>query len=298
MCLFPVRAELQDFGRPKLDPEGSIQLPCGKCYECISKRACDWALRARHEMSEHNENCFLTLTYDEENLPSYLIVKTEFQKFIKKLRKKLKFKIRYMVSHEYGGQSGRPHHHCIIFGYSPSNQKFLMDAPSGNPLYTSEEINHLWGKGYHSIGDANEKTAYYIASYSLKSSKHNITNPTTGEIVQVTDTMDSSKRPAIGANYFNKHYQQLLDTQTPLPRYYVKLLERNHPELYEQYQNTTSLPHPPKTAQSKLAKYIITEQKQIDSSSKFRHNNTKTLYHEILKTDRNNYVAYNKGKTL
>lgn len=296
MCLFPVRAELQEFGRPKLDPEGSTILPCGKCFECISKRAIDWALRASHEISCHNENCFLTLTYDDENLPSFLIVKSEFQKFIKKLRKLTKSKLRYMVSHEYGGRTGRPHHHAIIFGYNPSSQEYLQKAPSGEPLFTSPELDKLWTNGFHSIGQANEKTAYYIASYSLKSSKHNVTNPATGEILQVTDSMDSSKRPAIGKTYFEKNYQQLIDTKTALPRYYIKLLEKNHPHLYQQYQDQTNQYSEPKTSQQKLAKYIITNQKVTDT--KYRQSpkglNEIKQYTAHLQENRDNYVSHLK----
>ena len=188
MCLFPVRASftyeackktgmpLREAGRPRLDPEGELRLPCGKCNECVSKRAIEWATRARHEISEHNENSFITLTYSPENLNSNFIIKSDFQKFMKKLRKKLKRKIRYMVSYEYGSINYRPHMHALIFGYSPNNQEFLKKTPSGHNLFTSREIESLWSKGFHSIGEANEKTAYYIASYALKGRERDITH--------------------------------------------------------------------------------------------------------------------------
>jgi len=301
MCLFPVRAEKQEFGRPKLDPEGSIQLPCGKCYECISKRAVDWATRCRHEISLHNENCFLTLTYDDENLPSFLIVKKEFQKFIKKLRKKTKSKLRYIVSHEYGGKTGRPHHHAIIFGYNPDNQIYNREAPSGEPLFVSKDIDKLWTHGYHSIGTANEKTAYYIASYSLKSSKHHITNPTNGEIITVQDSMDASKRPAIGALFFRKNYQQLLDTKAQLPRYYKKLLERHHPDLHEEYENESLLRNnKPRSDHELLAAYTITNQQKNEGDSQYRKSpqskNEQLLYKAQLVHNRDKYVSKIKGK--
>ena len=301
MCLFPVRAEKQEFGRPKLDPEGQIQLPCGKCFECISKRAVDWATRARHEISSHNENCFLTLTYDEENLPSFLIVKAEFQKFIKRLRKKTKTKLRYMVSHEYGGRTGRPHHHAIVFGYSPNNQYYYRDSPSGEPLFRSKELEKLWTHGYSSIGTANEKTAYYIASYSLKSSKHWVTNPTTGESTAVTDSMDASKRPAIGANFFLRNYQQILDTGKAIPRYYKKLLERHHPDLLAEYENEQILQNNnPRSDHELLAKYVITDQQKSLNETGYRQSTTGKneikLYKDHLVHNRDRYVSKTKGK--
>ena len=50
-------------------------------------------------------------------------VKKEFQKFMKKLRKKYpQKKIKYMVSYEYGEKLYRPHIHAIIYGHNFKNQ--------------------------------------------------------------------------------------------------------------------------------------------------------------------------------
>lgn len=207
-------------------------LPCGKCYECKSKRAVDWATRCGHEISCHESSCFITLTYDEDNLPSFLIVKDEFQKFLKRLRKHIKKKVKYIVSHEYGSKTGRPHHHLIIFGWEPSGQEFLFNAPSGEPLFTSLELSKLWPYGFHSIGSANERTAYYIASYSLKAETHEVLDPVSGEMVTVSDCMDSSKRTAIGFEYFIQNMEQIVNTSSMLPRYYVKLMTDGLPKSY------------------------------------------------------------------
>lgn len=293
MCLFPVRATLQEFGRPKLDKEGSLQLPCGKCTECISKRACEWATRCRHEIACHDENCFITLTYDDENLPSFLIVKDKFQKFMKKLRKKTKKKLKYIVSHEYGSRTGRPHHHAIIFGWTPSNQEYIMDAPSGERLFSSQELSDLWRHGFHSIGDANEKTAYYIASYALKSCKRTVTDTDTGELVTVSDSMDVSKRPAIGLEFFHENVEQLLDSGETLPRYYQKLLEKHYPDLYERYENESLLRNTKaRGIHERLAKHVITEQKKQASSKGFRsapESQEAACYTQYLKEERDTY---------
>ncbi len=231
MCFFPIKVFLQPEGRPKLDPNGDSTIPCGKCDECLSKRAIDWATRCSHEISCHEENSFLTLTYDDDNLPSSFVIKDLFKNFIKRLRKEIKTDLRYIVSHEYGSQTQRPHHHMLAFGYNPSNQEYLRKAPSGEPLFTSDQLLKLWPHGYHSIGTANEKTAYYIASYSLKSAKHIVTHPDSGEPVEVTDSMDASKNPAVGFNYFIKNAEQLVYSGDPLPRYYLKLLQTAHERL-------------------------------------------------------------------
>lgn len=237
MCLFRTSYEPQEGGRPKPNAEGSLSLPCGKCTECVSKRSIEWATRCKHEISLHKENCFLTLTYDQDNLPSPFIVKHEFQKFLKRLRKHTKLPLRYIVSHEYGSQTNRPHHHAIIFGWNPPEQT-LLSMNKGNPLFCSKILEKLWTHGHSSIGTANEKTAYYIASYSLKGKKHQVTNPETGEIVTVKDSMDASKRPAIGYQFFLRNINQQINSDKPLPRYYKKILQK-HQELKE-LKNPTS----------------------------------------------------------
>lgn len=289
MCLFPVTAELQEFGKPKIDPEGSLKLPCGKCSECISKRAVEWATRCRHEISLHKENCFITLTYDDENLPSHTLVKEDFQKFMKRLRKHTKKKIRYIMSGEYGSKTYRPHFHSIIFGWSPSNQKLNRYAPSGEPLFTSPILEKLWPYGYHSIGTANEKTAFYIASYALKGKKHTLPDPITGELIQVSDYMQCSKRPAIGLDYFNKNKQQLIDSRENIPRYYQKKLKENHLDLFEQYENNTQNKITNRGSHQLLAKYVL-DKRKINSSSEFRpapENKEDIYYKRYLTTNRN-----------
>lgn len=266
MCLFPSRAQSQEFGKPKLNHEGDLVLPCGRCTECISKRAIEWATRAKHELSLHAENSFITLTYNDENLPSIHDIKPEFQKFIKRLRFNTKQNIRYMVSHEYGSQTFRPHHHAIIFGWNPNLQKLHKYSPkSGEPLFRSPELETLWTHGFSSIGSANERSAYYIASYSLKGKKHTLTDPKTGELITISDCMDASKRPAIGYNYFKKNIKQLIDSDQILPRYYLKRLLIENPTLHQQYENDRSLNLKTRSSQELLSKYIISQSNPLNS---------------------------------
>lgn len=301
MCLFPQPAELSELGRIKFTPEGNLRLPCGRCTECISKRAIEWSLRARHEISCHKENSFITLTYDQDNLPSINHIKIEFQKFLKRLRKHLKQKIRYMVSHEYGSKTFRPHHHVILFGYNPPNQKYLKTTKKGEKLFTSSDISKLWSLGFHSIGTANEKTAYYIASYSLKGKKHLLPDPNTGELIQISDSMDVSKRPAIGYTYFLENYKQLVQSNSILPRYYFKKLQEINPTLHEHYENERSLKFKSRSSNELYAKHVIDLQKLNSSISEFREPNTElaeesTHYTQSLKINRDDFHRITKEK--
>lgn len=269
MCLFPINAELQEFGRPKFTPEGALKLPCGKCTECRSARAVEWAIRAKHEIALHNENSFLTLTYNNESLPSNFIDKEPFQKFMKRLRKHAKSPLRYMVSHEYGSKTKRPHHHAIIFGWNPKGQYEPTKTKSGETIFRSHELEKLWNHGNSSVGTANERTAYYIASYALKGAKHEITLPD-GELQTVSDKFDCSRRPAIGLNYLIKNQLQLANSEIPLPRYYLKKLKDINPTLHEHYENHRMLKFKTRSHQEVYAKYILDQQKIITSLNEFR----------------------------
>lgn len=284
MCLFPTRAsqsiispsskQLEEganpltrlkFGTPKPNPDGDLLIPCGKCVECLTKRSSEWAIRCKHEISTHKENCFLTLTYDESQLPSILICKEYFQRFMKRLRKHTKKPIRYIVSHEYGSENKRPHHHAIIFGWSPKNQK-LLSLNKGNPLFRSDELEKLWTHGYSSIGEANEKTAYYIASYALKGKTHKITDPTTGEIITVKDSMNVSTKPAIGLNYLIANKETIATYSNFLPRYYKKKLETLDSNLLQTYENKTLQNQKITSGYEKLSRFIIKKQKNNSTS--------------------------------
>lgn len=314
MCLSPVRCTISpDGGRPKPDKEGLTIIACGKCPECIKLRSMDWAMRAQHEASLHTKHCFLTLTYSEENLPSHLILKTKLKTFLDSLRKRIKpQKISYLVSHEYGTKNYRPHHHMIIFGYNPPEQKFLKYAPKSKmPLFTSPEISKLWKHGWHSIGTATPASAYYIASYALKGKTHTFPDPN-GEIITVSDSMDCSKNPGIGYNYLLKNIKQLIASGIPLPRYYVKKMqeyekltlnktirllarENGDQKLKEMQFLNSHLTHyenqminhlKTRSTHEIYAKLIIDQQKISNSNSEFRSSQTDELLSVYLNKTR------------
>ena len=72
-CYRPLRAYKLTTGgvsfRKLDDNYGAIELPCGQCIGCRMQRAQDWTIRCMHEASLHQENCFITLTYERDKLP-------------------------------------------------------------------------------------------------------------------------------------------------------------------------------------------------------------------------------------
>lgn len=148
-----------------------ISLPCGRCIGCRLERSRQWAIRIVHEGSLHEEKCFLTLTYDQQHLPSDGSLRfSDFQKFMKRLRKRVHpVQVRFFHCGEYGEQLGRPHYHCILFGFSFSDQILFKrgSEPSLN-LYTSKVLSELWPLGFSTIGQVTFESAAYVARYVVK----------------------------------------------------------------------------------------------------------------------------------
>lgn len=109
MCAHPFVLTLKNGRR--------IICPCGKCMPCRIARTRDWSIRLMMEEKTSTDTCFITLTYDDEHLPENgSLVKSDLQKFWKRLRKDCNSKIRYYACGEYGDEKQRPHYHAIIFG--------------------------------------------------------------------------------------------------------------------------------------------------------------------------------------
>lgn len=122
------------------------------------------------ESYKHAKNAFVTLTYNDENLPKggHLVPK-DLQKFFKRLRyfssnprvhsndpqsdEGKNLPIRYFACGEYGDTSWRPHYHAAVFGLGPED---------------SELINEAWGLGFTFTGDLTRDSAQYVAGYVTK----------------------------------------------------------------------------------------------------------------------------------
>lgn len=142
-------------------------VPCRKCIECRMQYSKEWAVRCVLEASQYTDNCMITLTYNEDNLPKgKTLVLKDFQNFIKRLRKHIEpNKLRYFGCGEYGSKFDRPHYHILIFGYKPNDLKYFCTDNKKTKLYRSSTIEKLWTKGFSSIGEVNFDSALYTAIY-------------------------------------------------------------------------------------------------------------------------------------
>lgn len=220
---------------PCIDVKQTL-LPCGKCNGCKLERSRQWAVRCQHEASQYRENCFLTLTYDNDHLPSDgKLVKKHVQDFLKRLRWHLDEyagkKIRYYLVGEYGSKNKRPHYHAILFGYSPDDL-FDFGFSNGLPIFRSHFLERTWTHGMVFVGSVTFESCAYVARYILKKVE---TDPEYKEFSLM------SRRPGIGKQFYLRYQNDLYNydkcvvyrkgklVECRPPRYYDKLFEKDQP---------------------------------------------------------------------
>ena len=229
-------------------PDMPIQVPCGQCGGCRTRRAREWSLRMMHEASLHSSNLFLTLTYNNQNLPKDRSLNlTHFQLFITRLRKKYGNGIRFYHCGEYGPKTLRPHYHAIIFNLELPDL-LLYSNKNDQPLFTSEILDKIWSHGECKIGWVTISTARYVAGYIQKKitgeralrhySRETLDNET-GEVLaewQVKpEYATMSRRPGIGIGWFQKFQNDCYPSdfltskgaKFPVPRSYDRQMEES-----------------------------------------------------------------------
>lgn len=185
----------------------------------------------------HQDNCFLTLTYDDNNCPQdYSLHLRDVQLFCKKLRKKIG-KFRFFHAGEYGDTTSRPHYHMCVFGYRPPDALLYKTTKIGHPLYTSKIIDETWGLGKAWIGDVSFDSAAYVARYIVK--KINGQAAAEHYAGRKPEYTTMSRRPGIGAEWLKKYstdvYRHdslvLRGKRMRAPRAYDRRLELTDPSL-------------------------------------------------------------------
>lgn len=221
-----------------------IKLPCGQCIGCRLEHARQWAVRCVHESQLHQKNCFITLTINDENLDKNLSLdKTDFQLFMKRLRKKYPKKsyghIGYYMCGEYGDNFGRPHYHACLFNFDFPDKEIWKKTPDGQILYTSKILQSLWqDQGYCIIGDVTFESAAYVARYVTKKIKGKKAASYYGD--RVPEYTGCSKKPAIGLNWIKQYHEDVYNFDELImrgkkmrpSRYYDKFYEKNFPSEY------------------------------------------------------------------
>ena len=226
------------------------QVPCGQCIGCRLERSRQWAIRCHHEASLHESNVFITLTYNDEHLPTDESIHVrELQLFMKRLRKKYPHKIRFYACGEYGENFGRPHYHACLFGHDFKDKKIWKLTNNEEPLYRSKSLEKLWPYGHSSIGEVTFQSAAYVARYIMKKQTgknaeeyYSHINKTTGEITQrVPEFTTMSRRPGIGKEWLNQYVSDVYPSDEIIingkrmkpPKFYDNQYEIEYPSDFE-----------------------------------------------------------------
>ena len=228
-----------------------LQLPCGQCIGCRLERSRQWAIRCMHEAQMHKQNCWLTLTYDEEHVPKRGLNKEDYQNFLKRYRLKAWLeegkKIRYYMCGEYGTENGRPHYHLCIFGHDFTDGYYWCNTPRGDRLYRSPTLEKLWTYGQALIGDLTFDSAGYTARYCTtkvtgsNAEQHYRRVDENGEYQLMPEFNAMSLKPGIGTEWYKKYrtdvyprdYVVVNYHECKPPKYYDQLYERDFPDEHE-----------------------------------------------------------------
>lgn len=231
-----------------------VKIACGRCIGCRLDRSLSWALRCVNEASLHEDNCFITLTFDSSHYKPSLDAK-DFQNFMKRLRQKISpQKVRFFHCGEYGAKFSRPHHHACLFGFDFPD-KILFSKGVKSNVYTSKMLADLWPYGFHTIGDVTFDSAAYVARYVLKKwseeklesedlyramkgySDGNFKKEFYGDLKEEFVTM--SRKPGLGQAWFDQYFKDIYNPvggfalmngkRVKPPKYYDNIYEILYP---------------------------------------------------------------------
>lgn len=224
-----------------------ITIPCGQCIGCRLERSRQWAIRCMHEASLYPDNCFLTLTYRNEDLPLSHDVdfatgeviqyeclptlnKRDIVLFLKRLRKRFGEGIRFFQCGEYGDKFARPHHHVLLFNFDFPD-KYIWSTREGIRFYRSPILEELWPHGNSLIGNVTFESAAYVARYVTK--KITGDSATQHYLTRQPEYITMSRRPGIGRAWFEKFYSDVYPSDSCVVRNGNSTLIARPPKYYD-----------------------------------------------------------------
>lgn len=249
-------------------------------------------MRMMNEAQLHDQNCFITLTYNDENLPEFgTLQKPHLQDFFKRLRKQ-RGSFRYYACGEYGEDTDRAHYHACIFGLD-FHDKIQFKRTGDHWLYLSDELTEIWGHGHTSVGELTFETAAYTARYVTKKlskgqARYVRVDTDSGEIIPLQQPFacisnGGGRRKdgerslgAIGKPWFDKYkgdiyasekdYLMMRGKRMKPPRYYDGLYDKINPLHMEKIKQNRLAKHEGETFTEQRARDIITRARKTKKS--------------------------------
>lgn len=246
MCLYPklinnpkyIKNKKNGGNIPKVKDKRVLLVPigCGKCMECMKKKAREWNVRLNEEVKNRKDGVFVTLTFSNESIKELYNslkdeeekngIKTELEgyeldkelarlgvrRFLERWRKKYKKSIRHWLITELGHNGTENIHlHGLLFTKE-----------------SEEEIKNIWKYGFiwtsKKDGWVNEQTINYITKYCTKlDSKHKEFQPkimTSAGIGKGYIDRTDSKNNIYVKEKTKEYYTRRDGTKLALPIYY------------------------------------------------------------------------------
>ena len=232
MCLYPKLIKNKKFEPnkknggvpPPVNDKRTLLVPvgCGKCMECMKKKANDWRTRLLEEIKVGNKCEFVTLTlsndsyraldieinedvrgYDRENE----IITLATRRFLERWRAKTGKSVKHWLVSELGG-SGTENIH--LHGFLWTDKKEL--------------INETWKYGYTYTGEwVNEQTVNYCVKYVMKMDKKHKeyrSKILTSKGIGANYTLKNGKENKFRGIETREHYTTRQGNKIALPIYY------------------------------------------------------------------------------
>lgn len=153
---------------------------CGQCDPCRANRRRIWSARILMEAKSYSDNCFVTLTYEDQYLTRLEdgranLVPRDLELWLKRFRDRVKpTRFRFFGAGEYGEESWRPHFHLAVFNwpvcvYGKSRYVDEWNRPWKKDCCPQcDIIRDTWDRGLVQNAELNDKTAQYICGYVTK----------------------------------------------------------------------------------------------------------------------------------
>lgn len=202
-----------------------LEVPCGKCYECVKRRRNDWYIRCLIESRTRAHTYFGLLTYAKVG---QRLQKRDVQLFLKRLRA-YGYKFSYLIAGEHGPRTERPHWHCLFFTNTPIH--FAAIAKSWRGGYKRDpNCNKAGWVRFEPIRSPRSirYTVKYLYKYDGKDSRF---------------TLLISKNPAIGKSFLRYQHHCLESKSSDftidgkrfaMPRYYKRKIFDDYPDIKEE----------------------------------------------------------------
>lgn len=202
-CLTPINIKNKKTGH-------SQEVPCSRCWACLTRRADAWAFRILQEKKRSRSAHFVGLTYDDAHIPinpetmRLTLDRKAIPLYMKRLRKlhdKIEYPekkpLKYYAVGEYGEDYERPHYHIIIFNAIPE----LIPIAWAIDKKMLGRV-HIGAQGVTAGG------ARYLAQYMLTGQEEQYILNNDGSKTYFREKPFSLMSKNLGDNYLTKEMKQ------------------------------------------------------------------------------------------